>query len=40
MTPAEYAFVVAQIFLARALSPFASLVFAVFLLILAILKGW
>ncbi len=39
-TPAEYAFLLSQIFLARAMSPLASLVFAVFLLILAILKGW
>lgn len=40
MTPAEYAFLLSQIFLARAMSPLASLAFAVFLLILAILKGW
>jgi len=40
MTPAEYAFVVAQIFLARALSPFSAFVFAVFWLLVAILRGW
>lgn len=39
MTPAEYFFLLSQIFLARALTPFSALVFAVFLLILAILKG-
>lgn len=40
MTPAEYLFLLSQIFLARAMNPFACLVFAVFLLILAIIKGW
>lgn len=40
MTPAEYAFILSQIFLARALNPFASLMFAVFWLVLAILRGW
>jgi hypothetical protein len=40
MTPAEYAFIVSQIFLARSLSPFASLVFAVFWLVVAIIRGW
>lgn len=40
MTPAEYLFLLSQIFLARAMNPFAALCFAVFLLLLAILKGW
>ena len=39
MTPAEYAFILSQIFLARALNPFASLVVAVFWLVMAILRG-
>jgi hypothetical protein len=39
MTPAEYAFVIAQIFLARALNRFASFVFAVFWLLVAMFKG-
>lgn len=40
MTPAEYAFIISQIFLARSLTPFAALCFSVFWLLLAILKGW
>jgi hypothetical protein len=39
MTPAEYFFLLSQIFLARAMNPFAAFVFAVFLLLLAIYKG-
>jgi len=39
MTPAEYFFLLSQIFLARAMNPFASFVFAVFLLLIAIVKG-
>lgn len=39
MTPAEYAFVISQIFLARALTPFAAFVFAVFWLLVACFKG-
>lgn len=39
MTPAEYFFIVSQIFLARAMTPFAAFVFAVFWLVVAILKG-
>lgn len=40
MTPAEYAFIISQIFLARSLTPFSALLFAVFWLVLAIARGW
>ena len=40
MTPAEFAFVVSQIFLARALTPFTALLFSIFWLLLAIIRGW
>lgn len=40
MTPAEFAFMVAQIFLARSLTPFTAFLFAVFWLIVAIGRGW
>jgi hypothetical protein len=39
MTPAEFAFLLAQVFLARALSPFSAFVFAVFWLLVAIIRG-
>jgi hypothetical protein len=39
MTPAEYAFLLSQVFLARTLNRFAGLCFAVFWLIFAIIKG-
>jgi hypothetical protein len=39
MTPAEYAFVIAQIFLARTLTPFAALLVAGFWLLVAMFKG-
>ena len=40
MTPAEFAFMVAQIFLARTLTPLTALLFAVFWLAVAIYRGW
>jgi hypothetical protein len=40
MTPAEFYFMVAQIFLARSLTPFTALLFAVMWLCVAIYKGW
>jgi hypothetical protein len=40
MTPAEFYFIVAQIFLARAMNRFAALVLAVICLCVAIYKGW
>ena len=40
MTPAEFAFMVAQIFLARTLHPFTAFLFAVFWLGVAIYRGW
>jgi hypothetical protein len=39
MSPAEYAFLVSQIFLARTLTPFAALLVAGFWLLFAIYKG-
>ena len=39
MTPAEFAFVISQIFLARALTPFAAFMFALFWLLVAMFKG-
>ena len=39
MTPAEFAFLLSQIFLARALTPFAAFVFTVFWLLVAMFKG-
>jgi hypothetical protein len=39
MTPAEYAFVISQIFLARTLTPFAALLVAGFWLLFAAYKG-
>jgi hypothetical protein len=39
MTPAEYAFVISQIFLARALTPLAAFVFSVFWLLFAVYRG-
>jgi general stress protein CsbA len=40
MTPAEFYFMVAQIFLARTLNRFVALLFAVMWLCVAIYKGW
>jgi hypothetical protein len=40
MTPAEYAFIISQIFLSRAVSTFASFCLAVFWLLFAIIRGW
>jgi len=40
MSQSDYCFLLAQIFLARSLSPFAALLFAVFWLVVAIFKGW
>ena len=39
MSPAEYAFVISQIFLARTLTPFAALLVAAFWLLVAVFKG-
>lgn len=40
MSPAEYAFLIAQIFIARTLTPFASLLLAVFWLLFAAYRSW
>ena len=40
MTPAEYAFILSQIFLARAMTPFTALLFAVFWFVVALARGW
>ena len=40
MSHAEYAFLIAQIFLARTLTPFASFLVAMFWLAFAVYRGW
>jgi hypothetical protein len=40
MSAAEYAFLVAQIFIARGLTPFTAFVFGMFWLLLAAYRGW
>lgn len=40
MSPAEFAFLISQLFLARAVTPFAALLLAVFWLFFAVYRGW
>jgi hypothetical protein len=40
MSPAEFAFLISQLFLARAVTPFAALLLAGFWLLFAVYRGW
>lgn len=40
MSPAEYAFLIAQIFIARAVTPFTAMLLAVFWLLFAAYRSW
>lgn len=40
MSPAEYAFLLAQIFIARTLTPMAALLVGLFWLAFAVYQGW